>query len=511
MKIVNSEEMRNIDRKAMDEYGIPGLILMERAGLSVAQRIKENFPPKNVIIFSGKGNNGGDGLVVGRCLSNWGWPVKIFLLSEGSELKGDARANLDIASRLGIPIRHVKGLIQRDLKDAIIVDAIFGTGLNDVVKGISGAVIDKINNSGSPVVSVDMPSGISADTGEVLGRAVKAQMTVTFGLPKRGLILYPGAFYAGRLYIEDIGLPTALTEDGSLSVETIERTDISRLLPVRLPWVHKGNLGHCLVIAGSTGKTGAACMTADAALRIGAGLVTLGIPEGLNPIIEEKLTEVMSLPLMDNRDGTLNKDCLKTIIEFSRDKADVIALGPGLTTNPDIKHIVEGIIKKATVPLVIDADGINAISGRLDVLRKTVAPIVLTPHIGEMARLIASTSVEIQKNPIEVASDFAKRFRTYLVLKSARTVIASPDGSVFVNLTGNAGMATAGTGDVLTGMIAGLIAQGIDIIDSIKLGVYIHGLSGDLMLKKKTEFSLAASDLIKAIPLAIRELRQGIG
>jgi len=531
MKVATAEEMREIDRKAIKDYGISGTTLMERAGLKVAEKIKELFEKRKIIVLSGGGNNGGDGLVVARNLYEWGWNVKVILLSNEKKLSPDCLEQYKIVKKSGVPVVFNTEISGKDLHSAVVVDAIFGTGLSKSVTGKVADIISFINKSKVPVVSVDIPSGISSDTGQIMGEAVMADYTVTFGLPKRGHLLYPGAEYTGKLFIEDIGFPDELLKSEKIRVELLENRDVSLLIPEKRRYSHKGDYGHVLVIAGSRGKTGAAFMCAKACLRAGAGLVTIGVPETLMDVFQSRVTEEMILPLPDRGDGTLSSKASDKILTFIADKADVLAIGPGISVTDDTQKLITALVLNSAAPMVMDADAINALEGNKHVLRKAKAPVILTPHIGEMARLLQKSApppippprggrvregvemsnselrTEIEKDRINAAISFAKETGTYLVLKGAPTVIAEPEGSAFVNSTGNPGMASAGVGDVLTGMIAGLLGQGLNPLEASILGVFVHGLSGDIGTGKKGEHSLIASDIIDSIPDAFSSIK----
>ncbi|MBM4128712.1 MAG: NAD(P)H-hydrate dehydratase [Nitrospira sp.] len=510
MKVVTSSEMREIDRKTIQEHGIDGLVLMERAGMAVVARIKEVFGRKKVIVVSGSGNNGGDGLVVARNLHNEGWDVKAFLTAKPEDLKGDALSQYTSAVKFGVDIKPVKELLNKPsliTAHTIIVDALLGTGLSKKVTGTIAQVISFLNNSKVPIVSVDIPSGISSDTGQIMGEAIKAGVTVTFGLPKRGHLLFPGAEYSGKLFIEDIGFPKSLLDSEELGVELLTREDIGPLIPERRRYSHKGDYGHVLIVAGSRGKTGAALMAAKACLKSGAGLVTIGIPESLGKVFQSRVTEEMTLMLPDRGDGTLAEEAVKTILGFLGETADVLAIGPGIGVSDDTKEIIKTLIEHSGNPLVIDADGINCLKGEKKILKRAEMPVILTPHPGEMARLIDDPSIgirEIEKDRITTASTFARELNTHLVLKGVPSLIVAPDGKTYINSTGNPGMATAGTGDVLTGMIAGFLSQKLSALNAAILGVYLHGLAGDLAVSEKGEYSLVASDIIEKIPAALR-------
>jgi len=529
MKVVTAEEMREIDKKTIEGCGILGVVLMERAGLAVASKIKEIFGRKRVIIVSGSGNNGGDGLVVARNLHNEGWDVKVFLTSRPEDLKGDALSQYKSTVKFGVEIQPVKELLTHYssvlTRHPIIVDAILGTGLSKNVTGKLSEVISLLNKSNIPIISVDIPSGISSDSGQVMGVAVRADYTVTFGLPKRGHLLYPGAEYSGKLFIEDIGFPEELLGTEKLNIELLMKDYISALIPKRNRYSHKGDYGHVLIIAGSRGKTGAALMAARACLKTGAGLVTIGVPESLADIFQSRVTEEMTLILPDKGDGTLSARASNEILDFLNKTADLLAIGPGIGVSAETEKLMRTLIKNSETPIVIDADGINSIKRRREVFSKVKVPLILTPHPGEMARLlnpplppfrkgggegferegrgrITVKIQDIEEDRINTAISFAKETGTYLVLKGVPTIIAVPDGRAFINSTGNPGMATAGTGDVLTGMISGFLGQTMNPLNACILGVYMHGLSGDMAASEKGQNPMIASDIIDKIPNA---------
>jgi len=534
MKVVTAEEMREIDRVTIKDYGISGTVLMERAGLAVAEKIRELYERRKVIVLSGGGNNGGDGIVAARNLHEWGWNVKIILLLKENKLSPDCLLQYKIAKKAGVAIEFRDYITDKDIHSALVVDAIFGTGLSKNITGKTAEIISFINSSDAPVISVDIPSGISSDTGQIMGEAVRADYTVTFGLPKRGHLLYPGADYTGRLFIEDIGFPEELLHSEKLKAELLEKGDVSLLIPERQRYSHKGDYGHVFVIAGSRGKTGAAFMCAKACLRAGAGLVTIGVPESLLNVFQSRVTEEMALPLPDRGDGTLSSKALEKILEFLSEKADVLAIGPGISVTDDTKKLVRELLLNSTTPAVMDADAINSLEGNKQILKKAKSPLILTPHAGELARLLNDTRYKMQdartnpplppftkggrggiteiiryidKDRINTAIKFSKETGTYLVLKGVPTVIAEPEGRVFINPTGNSGMASAGAGDVLTGMIAGFLGQGLNPLEASIIGVYMHGLAGDIAAKSKGEHSLIASDIIDSIPEAFSFLK----
>src|SRR5574337_1397691 len=462
--VVTAGQMRELDRRAAEEYGIPSLLLMENAGLQAVLELERTFPRlvrQRIVIVCGKGNNGGDGFVVARHLFNRGVAVEVVLLARQTDTKGDARTNLEIIQQVGVPIHEVttsqKLEANRTLLERadVVVDAILGTGTTGPAKGLVGEAIELLNQVGKPIVALDIPSGLNSDEGVIPGPCIKALSTVTFGLPKRGVILYPAASCAGRVVTVDIGLPRQLLSDPGLDVSLVQAEDLVRALPPRDPNAHKGTYGHVLVLAGSSGKTGAAAMCALSALRIGAGLVTLALPESLNDAMEAKLTEVMTEPLPETAACTVSFTALDRLLELMKGKR-AVAIGHGLSAYPETAELVRTVVRAAEAQFVIDADGINALGPDLDTLRSLAIPPILTPHPGELARLLGIDRDEVVRNRIPIAQKVATSVGVHLVLKGARTLIANPDGRVAINMTGNAGMATGGTGDILTGLIAGL-------------------------------------------------------
>lgn len=516
MKLVTAEQMRAIDAHTIKNIGIPAIVLMENAGRNAFFLIKEYFldyleRPK-IGILCGRGNNGGDGLVVARYLHKEGHGVRVFILGEKKKIKAEAATNLSVAQRMGISITEIKD--EDDLNKErgylmgcdLMVDAIFGTGLSSDVRELEAKVISFLNDVYSGfTVSIDIPSGLSSDTGEPLGIAVEADLTITFGLEKVGQAVYPGVDYVGNLEIADIGIPPQAIDIVSLNHHLITDQEIKTILRPRPGDLHKGEAGHVLVLAGSPGKTGAATLACLGALRSGSGLVTLGIPISLNPVLEAKLTEAMTLPLPETSAQTLGLDAWKEV-KKSGIKYKVICLGPGLTTHPETREMVKNIIAEANVPLVIDADGINALAGDLDILKNSKSPIILTPHPGEAARLLGISPKDVLRKKIELSRKISKDYQIVFILKMARTIIALPDGNIFINSTGNPAMATGGMGDVLTGIIGGFIGQGYEPKEASILAVFFHGLSGDLWVKEHGEIGMTATDLADYLPLAIKDV-----
>lgn len=519
MKLARVEEMQRLDEAAI-RHGIPAQVLMENAGRGAAERILERFPIRGgrpVAVVAGKGNNGGDGMVVARTLRQRGIAAEVWLLGTRHEVRGEAKINLDLLEGAQVAVHEVLGegelgrMREQLLQASLIVDAIFGTGLKQEVSGLYRQAIEAINAAGTagrPVVALDLPSGLEGNRGRILGNAVRATLTVTFGLPKIGLVLDPGAACAGILEVVDIGIPPALVEEQGLKHALLEPAALRALIPARPPEAHKGDYGHLLVLAGSVGKTGAAAMAAQAALRVGTGLVTVGVPESLNPILEVKLTEAMTEPLPETDGQSLAVEAWNVAARLCAGKS-ALALGPGLGQHPETAAFVHRAIREAPVPLVVDADGVNALARHLGVLKEARVPVVLTPHPGEMGRLLGARSEEIQADRVRVAREFAVDQQVYLVLKGARTLVADPAGEVFVNPTGNPGMASGGMGDVLTGMIGGFLAQGLLPLEAAKLGVYLHGWAADRVAARRGMAGLLATDVIDELPAALRDLGAG--
>lgn len=516
MRVVTAEEMKALDKAAIEEYGISGLVLMENAGRQVVELIRRELGEvrgKVITVFIGKGNNGGDGLVIARHLLNMGAEVKVLSMVNLEEISGDAAVNLDIWRKMDqkiFSLHHGDGIniVKLVLMNTdMIVDAIYGTGFRGRIAEKAGRVIEALNGSGIPIVAVDIPSGLEADTGKVNGPCIRAHYTVTFGLPKLGLILEPGADFTGRLTVADISIPAVLVEKIAPQRYLISADLVKEWLPSRPSPAHKGNFGRVLVVAGSRGMTGAACLTGESALRAGAGLVTVAVPETLHDIMEGKLTEVMTTPLPDTGKGALGRGARQRILSLLED-SDVLAIGPGLSQAAEVVALVKELLPSVRVPCVLDADAINALAGAGEVLRKVQAPVVITPHPGEMARLMGVTTKEIQEDRIGAAVKAAEKWRVVTLLKGARTVVAAPDGAIYINPTGNPGMATAGSGDVLTGVVASLIAQGMETARAAAAGAYIHGLAGDLAAREKGMMGMIAGDILSALPAATRELAE---
>ncbi len=497
-----------MDRLTIEEIGIPGVVLMENAARGASRVFLDHFAPSpdsRVLIICGRGNNGGDGYVMARYLSEAGRKVTVLVLAEFSKIAGDALVNLEILRRLGLPVQEVPSEEQwkkqrRLLKDCdFIIDGLLGTGLNAPVRGFYARVIEEINRANKPVTAIDIPSGLNADTGQVMGIAVRADLTITFGFPKIGQIVFPGAGLVGRLVRIAIGIPGAVAERLPLRYHLTEAGDFHNLPLPEKPDIHKGNRGHLLVLSGSTGKTGAATLTSLGALRAGAGLVTLGIPTSLNPILENKLTEAMTYPLPETAESSLSLQAEDEIFKLMEGKT-ALAIGPGLSTHAETSLLVRRIVARCPLPMVIDADGLNALASDPDVLAKCTGKAILTPHPGEMARLAGISNSQVQADRIGVAEAFAQKHGCCLVLKGARTVIAEPGGPIHVNPTGNPALSSGGSGDVLTGLIGGFLARGWPPARAACAGVYLHGLAADLLSEEMGQFGMLAGELLDVIP-----------
>lgn len=543
MKVVTAEQMRALDRRAIDEFGIPGSVLMENAGRAVVEVMARECGPlhgKRVAVYCGSGNNGGDGFVAARYLALAGALPTVCMVGRPEALKEDAKTHRNLAHKLGIRFVGLERRITLAGENELIVDALFGTGIKEAPREPYAETIAAINLAQRPVVAIDIPSGVDADTGATPGEAVRATHTVTFGYAKLGLYLFPGAECAGRLHIDDIGFdwdhlavktpyrvlvpPQAETR---ARAETEEWLRSNRLLNPRTPNANKGDYGHVAVIAGSQGMVGAPAIVARAAQRTGAGLVTVLAPSCAQPAIAAKLDEQMTQALPD-ADGALSEAAFDAIAAFA-EKATVLGIGPGLTTAAGTVALVQRILREIAKPIVLDADGLNALAQRPETAAERSndprAPLILTPHPGEAARLLGTSIPDVEADRIGAVRQLAERFHAVAVLKGRHTLIAAPNGAVAINTTGNPGMATGGMGDALTGILGGLLAQAVapgrSVADSdaylratvppgevAALGVYLHGMAGDLAAARIGETGLVTGDLIDCIPTAIRLLEE---
>jgi ADP-dependent NAD(P)H-hydrate dehydratase / NAD(P)H-hydrate epimerase len=511
MILTTARQMKELDRRTIEELGLPGLVLMENAARGAVQTLLKEYPlARSIAVFCGKGNNGGDGLAMARYFQNSGLPVQIFLAGNRKDLRGDAAHQLLLADRLKVSITEMTDSGNPELKKHLtgvdlVVDALLGTGLENEVRGIFRDLIQLINELPIPKAAVDIPSGLSSDSGRPLGLCVKADLTVTFGLPKIGQVLLPGSGFVGRLFVVDIGIPPSLWPPLSERFELLEASTLSSYLPERDPEGHKGTYGHVFLLAGSKGKTGAATLSGLGALRAGAGLVTLGIPESLNPIMEVKLTEAMTEPLPEGEPGHLGLGALDQVRSSLKGKKG-LGLGPGLSTLKGTRDLVRAVIKETKdLPMVIDADGLNILAESQEILPLLAGRAILTPHPGEMSRLCGESIKAIQAHRIQSARDFSRKFGLVVVLKGARTIIADPGGTVYVNPVAHSVLATGGTGDVLTGLILGFVSQGLPLIQAACLGVFLHGQAGISLAREKGGQGLLASELLEVIPKLLSE------
>ncbi|MCD6117372.1 NAD(P)H-hydrate dehydratase [bacterium] len=503
MKVCNVTTMVNMDKTAIKKYSIPAPILMENAAISVCNAIERETGIKGLsfTIFCGTGNNGGDGLGVGRKLLSYGANVKIVLLGGEDKFKGAALDNLNRIKKIGIDIHILSDKSNLNTiagQSDVIVDAIFGTGLKRDVQGLYRDTIEWINRSGLPVVSVDIPSGINGDTGQIMGSAVLSDFTVTFGLPKYGTMLYPGFDFSGRLYVSHISFPPELYNDDSIETEV----NIPGLLPERNPMGHKGSFGNILVVSGAKTYYGAPLFSSLSAYKAGAGYVRLAAPDFMIPHIAQQAPEVVFVPMTANAEGSMcESNRLK--IEETAGISDCVVLGPGLSLNDETQILIRELAARINKFMIIDGDGLTALKNDLSILKKRSGPTLLTPHAGELSRLTGLSVKTIQNDPVSAVKNLAEKTNSYVVLKGAHSLICSPDNKIWINITGNNGMATAGSGDVLTGTIAALFGQGMEIPESIKAGVFIHGMAGDIAAEKIGQRGMTAADILDSIPEAV--------
>ncbi len=513
MKLVTAKEMRALEAQAMTQCGIPGIVLMENAGLAVVaagEALIGDYRGKRVIVLAGSGNNGGDGFVVARHVINRGGEAKVFLLGAPAAMPSDTRTNYDILTQMGVPMQQVSAdtltLLAAELGTThLIVDALYGTSFTGQISGLAEDVVHFINSAGRPVLAVDVPSGMVADTGAVLGPCVQATTTVTFGLPKIGLYLEPGARYAGTIKVADISLPRNIIAASRFRHNLITQEWCQGLLPARSPDSHKGTFGRVLAVGGSPGMTGAVSLAADAALRSGAGLVAVALPRTLQPIVAGQTSEVITHGLADVDGGYVGAAAAEEFVALA-ERASVVVLGMGLGRHAETVNWLHKVLLDIRVPLILDADALSGLTGHTALLTQHRGPIVVTPHPGEMARLTGLSVDEIQRQRIDVARRYAVEWQCTVVLKGAHTVVADPGGEIYLNQSGNPGMATAGMGDVLAGVISALIAHRLTPALAAALGVYAHGTAGDAAARDKGLMGLTASDVLAALPTVWRGL-----
>jgi NAD(P)H-hydrate epimerase len=518
MEIVTGEQMRRIDRQAIDGLGIPSLQLMEAAGRGVAEALLHDYPDaarSGVVVICGKGNNGGDGLVASRYLSRRGITPRILLLASAEQLKGDAAHNLRAARKHGLEVRelpdeqawHQARTVLT--KSSVVLDAILGTGVVGGARGLAATVIHDLNRNRGRVAAVDVPSGINADAAEVEGSAVRAERTYTLCRPKLPLVIDPGASHAGVVRVIPIGIPDEVVRAEDSKLEWIDPTTAATLLPPRAAATHKGDYGHLLAVAGSRDKSGAAVLLARGALRCGVGLMTVATTASAQERVAVQQAELMTEPLAETADGTLAPAAVDAALALLS-RCDALALGPGLGTGDQTADAVRAIASGSHAPMVIDADGLNALAASGDgfSLPERLRPVVLTPHPGEAARLLACTTRDVQADRLEAARRLARTRRAVVVLKGHQSLVADPDGRVAINSTGNPGMATGGTGDVLTGAVGAFLARSLGGWDAGRLAVFLHGDAGDRAARRGGEDGLIASDLVDELPAAVAGLRR---
>jgi hydroxyethylthiazole kinase-like uncharacterized protein yjeF len=510
MKVSSVEQMREMDRHAIENLGISEEILMENAGRASFQILSREFgvAGRRFCIFCGIGNNGGDGLVVARHILSGGGTPRVFLVGDPERFQGAAKTNMAIVARLPIEVKRVKEIAA--LRPAVvhsdgIVDALFGTGLDREVSGIYREVIELINMSGKPILSLDIPSGVSGDTGEVMGTAVRADHTVTFGLPKIGNMLYPGCGLCGKLHLCRISFPPSLCDDEAIKI------DINGFMPLpeRERTAHKGSVGDVLFIAGAGSYFGAPYFSAMSFLKAGGGYARLAAPRSMTPFLATRGSEIVFVPQAETTEGSLslkNKDALLALAG----RVDMVVIGPGLSLADETQGLVRELAAAIVKPLLIDGDGITALTSHPEIIRGRAAPTVLTPHPGEMSRLTGKPVAEIERKRIPILQETAADLGALIVLKGARSLIGTPERQVFINLSGNAGMATGGSGDVLTGTIAAMFGLGLPLEEAVRKGVFIHGLSGDLAAADKGEDGITAQDILNYLPYAMKQDREGI-
>lgn len=512
LKVVTGAQMQELDRRTIAEAGLSAKVLMERAGTGVAAAVRETFGPlkgKQITVLCGKGNNGGDGFVAARLLHQEDANVHVVMMTAPTELTPEAsfmyRRFVRVAGKSRVHLYTSPTQILSLLQESdVLIDALLGTGLTSEVSDRYADLIDCINEAHRPVVAVDVPSGLHADTGQTLGRAVQASMTVSFGLPKLGFYQKDGIDLTGQVRIVDIGIPPAFVDAINSRVALITPLFVRASLPLRKASSHKGTFGHAGIIAGSLGKTGAAAMAATAALRVGAGLVTVAVPSSVNDILESKLLEAMTAPMPETKARTFSRTAFDRLSTFIAART-AVALGPGLSTHPETVELVQALVGQLDRPSVLDADALNALAGRASALTTCKVPPILTPHPGEMARLEThATAQTVNSDRLGIAVGFACARGVFVVLKGARTVVARPDGTAAICPTGNAGMATAGTGDILTGMLVGLLAQGVPPWEAACTATYLHGWAGDLAAAEKGQAGLIARDVLEKIPVVLK-------
>ncbi len=515
MKIASAQQMHEIDFAAINTYGIPEIALMENAGREAAfEALKlckqKTIRKSNFCILASCGNNGGDGFVAARHLINAGANVKIFLIGNTEHFTTSAKTNYTILLNMHAEIYHI--ISERDWNrlqisltfSDCIIDALLGTGIHGELRENIKKCISIMNSSNRPVLSIDIPSGVNADTGSINPIAVKADVTITFGLPKIGLVLYPGCSYTGKIVVNTIGIPQTLLCNEKIQQEAVNKAFVKEHLKSRPIDVHKGSCGKVLTIAGSLGFTGAAILASSAVLRIGAGISTLASAESLYDILAIKSTEVMTRPLPEITPGILGKEAVNVLLDLAKNY-DTVLIGPGLGRNEDTCQMVREFAVKVDKPLIIDADAIYAFSQSIDTLKELKHPPIITPHLGELANLLHISIDEIKANLWHIAREISAKYNSIFVIKSEKTITVYPNGNIFVTTVGNCGMATAGSGDVLAGTIAGLVAENQCAEYAAPIGVYLHGIAGDIAAENG-QAGLIASDILNNLVKARHQI-----
>ncbi len=511
MRVLTAAQMRAADQAAIEDIGIPAVVLMENAGRQVVSAMESTFAAAlegRVAVLSGTGSNGGDGFVVARTLLQRGVDVSVFVIGRIAAIEREARLNLEILGRLGVTAVEIDDEQTWDLHFSeisqcrLIVDAMFGTGLGRPLGGMLETVVADVNTAGIPIVAIDLPSGLNADTPHLPGACIDASMTVTLAAPKLPLVLPPGEMHAGEVVVADIGIPSeVIAQVDGPTFELLTQEEVRTLVDPRAPDSHKGDFGRVVIVAGSRGMSGAAYLAGMAALRSGAGLVTVACPASVQPVLASMAPEYLTLPLPESADGQVTDEALDAVLALP---ADVVAVGPGLGRGPGVGAFVRGLLERCGAPLVLDADALSVLADDSEILAgREDRPVIITPHPGEMARLAGVTVDDVQVNRLPVALEFAEARQVYVVLKGYRTLVAAPDGRVAINPTGNPGMATGGTGDVLTGVIAAWLAQLLDADRACRLGVFVHGIAGDLAEAEAGQSALVASDLLSGLGAAL--------
>ncbi len=516
--LLTSDEMRACDRESIETGRVTGEALMDRASLGIAKvasRLLGDVRGKRIAALCGKGNNGGDGFGAAFYLSQMGANVTVFLVDKAEDITGDAKIFYEKLLHAA-PDQQKVDILAFDgneggnsLDDfSLVIDAVLGTGLAGAPKDGAQKAVDAMLSSRTPVLAADIPTGLSSNNGTVFSTAPRAIATATMGSLKRGLLMNDGKEKSGQVFVVDIGMPSSLEALKGVDTFVVTCNDVKGMLPRRSAETHKHAVGKIFGLVGSVGLTGAGVMVGQAAMRAGAGAVVLGVPSDLNPIFENKLTEVMTIPLPQTADGSLS---LAVLLQVRKNLgwADVLVIGPGISRNPETAQLVIKLIRSYDGTLLVDADGLNAIADQPEVLQETHADILLTPHHGEFGRLSNLSVEEIAKDRVEIARKYAKANKVTLVLKGSPTVIASKEGKVYVNVHGNPGMATAGTGDVLTGTIAAMLGQKLPPVDAAIAGVYLHSVSGDITRESKGIYSLIATDVIENLPEAFKRIENG--